>query len=381
MLLLARVVMNSGSLSRLLAAVAFTVTLSASLVVRAERVLVADAEGAAPADRLDDVGEALLATVRALGHDAVAWTPAQPRPETAEAMAAAARDQSAAYVLYARVGTGSDRYRLSLRVGYAPRVRVEDLEIEVVVSDQTARLRDALGAMLRPEGLGADALRLSGVQLDPAADEAARRAAEERARLEAEERARREAEERARREREEAERRAFLEREAARRAEARRQELVEWEGRDRYGSGERRWLGQLGLDARSLIAYDSARDGGFLMSLSLRGGRALTNEIELRGALDIVWGAASGFALTGGAAYLASFFREPIYIGGALETGLLQTVTGAQSTSLVVRGGPVVSWRAGPRFFVEGALPELTALGAGGGALTLGMSVRAGLRF
>jgi len=357
-----------------------------SSTVRAERVVLLPPRGEAPQERLDAIEEAIAAAIAAVGHGRVTESgvslDSEP-PSTANEMRAIAEMQNAQYLVVTRVTLQSGGYVLFLRVGYAPAGRVEELQVEVQDADQAARLRLVMAAILRPDGLGEDAVRLTeGSGTEPVSDEEARRRQEEEAQ--------RAAAEAQRRQEEEARQRGEVEaRERERLEEARRRRQQEWAERERYGQ-RAPWMFSVGLDLRPLIAHREIiidgqdRGGGVLGGFSLRLGHSFGGlpGFELRGAFDIVTGASSGFVLAGGAVYLASPFRNaPVFIGGGIETGLFQFLSGNTVPSFMVRASPVIVWRATDNIYVEGALPELMLLTANGGAASLGLSVRAGLRF
>jgi len=142
-------------------------------------------------------------------------------------------------------------------------------------------------------------------------------------------------------------------------------------------------MASVGLDLRPLVSHDPDRTGGVLGGVSLRIGHRLgPPELELRGAFDIVSGAASGFTIAGGAVYLHSPLKNnPLFVGGGLEVGMYQSVTGNRVPSFMARVAPVAAYRIADQIYVEAALPELQILTANGGAVSLGVSVRAGARF
>ena len=358
--------------------------LAAAQTARADRVVLEPPNGTAVQERLDEVADALGVAIRAAGHEVVPvpplgpGLPAAPLPTTADEVRNIARQQAAQYVMTATVTPMPGQYRLLLRVGYAPIGRVEELEVNVVEAEEPVRLADIVRSMVRPEGLGDDAVRLAAGDA-----EAEARIEAERQRLAAEERARREEEERARAAREEAQRRELLERERQRTAEREAREREAWANRERYGVGPRPWIVLAGLDVRSLLAHPSERSGGFFGGVELRGGYAIPGVpgLEARAGIDVIFGAISAFTVTVGGVFLASPFSQPIFIGGGGDLGLFVGTTGARAVGFTARGGPMISWRGGPRFYVEGTVPELTYITASGGALAIGLSARAGVRF
>lgn len=351
---------------------------SVAIEAHADRIVLYPPAGAATDDRRQAVEALMSETLRGLGHDVIAGsaiqrgtTAAQPRTEAE--MVEVATANRAQWVLTSEVQPLAGQYRLNLVAGYTVVRRVESLDVNVVEADEAERMRDVLRSLIRASGLGDDALRLSEDQAaNPStntpnpADEAAARA---RAQQEEEARAARE---------------ALAAREAAHAREEAAARATEFENRPRYGAdAEKPWIGQLGLGMISLASHDEARAGGFLWDVQLRFGHGFVSApgLELRGGLDVVGGASSGFALNVGGVYLASFFAQPVYIGGATELGLFVNTTGARNAGLLFRASAAVSWRVGPNFFLEGLLPEISYLSVGGGVVGVGLSVRGGIRF
>lgn len=376
-------------MQRLLFTCGLLAALGLSATAQADRVVLLTPSGTAEEEKLHAVEEALADAIVAVGHEALTEagaldvTRAAPPPETANEMRGVAEMQGAQYVVVPRVTALPGQYRLYLRVGYAATPRVEEIEVNVLESEEAERLRDVMGAMLRPEGLGEDAVRLTAPVDGPDAqpDEAS---AEDEA-----ERLRREEEERARAEEEASARQEFLERERERAEEERQRAEERWEARERYGE-RAPWMFQVGVDLRAIIAHRAVivdgqdRGGGALGGLSLRLGRAIPQVpgLEARAAFDMTTGAASGFALAAGAVYLYSPFEDvPVFVGAGAEAGWFQFVTGTRAASFLVRGGPVAAWRPTDELYLEAALPELMLLTANGGVGTLGLSIRGGIRF
>lgn len=370
---------------RLLFTGILSATIGTAAAASADRVILLPPSGTADQDTLDHVEEALVDAVRAVGHEpysdpAGLRAGAAPLPETSNEMRAVADMHNARYVVVPRVTPLRGQYRLFLRVGYAPAPRVEEIEVNVTRADEAARLRDVLGAMLRPAGLGDDAVRLTE-PVDEAAHAQVPQDAAEGAEEDAEAPAREQQAARAREEREARERR--------REEEALRREEEAWEGREKYGQGGP-YLLQVAFDLRPIIAHRSVvvageeRGGGVLVGASARLGRSIAAlpGLELRAAVDMVGGASSGFGAGAGAVYLYSPFADvPLFIGAGIELGWFQFLTGNNVASFMVRASPVVAWRVADQLYLEAALPELMGLSANGGVATLGVSLRGGIRF
>ncbi len=358
----------------------------------ADRVVVLRATGDADTMQLDAVEDAVREAVRSLAHEPVGEARAYEArtnvvPQSANELRAVAELQSATYVVVPIVHDAEPRaYRLTLRVGYAPATRVDELDAEVRRSREGPRLAELLQALLRPEGLSDDGLALAGEDTVGRQHEASNAAAEaERERLAAEERARLEAEEAAAREaaarEREAEERARRAREEADAEERARRAREAFEARDRYGVADGLWMVQAGLGARPILR--SPGDGGVLGTLELRGGRGFEGlpGLELRGGIELVFGASSSFAVHLGGVYLASPFTTSLHLGASVEAGLYQAVSGNRVPSFSGRVSAVVAWNPNGAFYVEASLPELQVLTANDGVVLVGASVRLGTRF
>jgi hypothetical protein len=366
-------------------AVAFLLSLPE--IARADRVVLYPVTGRADPERLEHVEDELAAAIRDLGHEVLAppgGLGVDRRPNTAAELGGVATASSAMYVVLAEVEPLRAQYRLHVRVGYQPSERAEDLVVTVMEAEERARIREVLSAMLRPAGLGEDALRLTG-ETDSASDDAARREEEERARAEAELAAQRETEERAAREAEEA-------RQAQERAQAEAQERERWNSRPLYGS-DGRWLIAIGGGASYAVAFGDRpviRDGmvagrtseiGGLGRIQARAGYAFSglDGLELRGGLDVVLGAVGGLDVVVGGTWQFSPFLEPIRIGPLVELGASFTFTGAQNAGFLVRAGALVSWAPIPQLQIE-LSPDVAFLTNSPGAFMFGGSLRVGYR-
>jgi hypothetical protein len=379
--------------------VAFTILAAAAAglglapaVAHADRVVLYPVSGRADPDRLEAVEDRIADAIRAAGHEVLAppgGLGVTDRPSTSAQMGGVATASGATYVVLAEVEPLRGQYRLHVRVGYQPTERAEDLVVTVMDAEEEARLRDVLGAMLRPDGLGEDAVRLTG-EPDPAAEEAERRRREEEERAAREAEEARLAEEEAAREAREAEEARRAEEEAAREArEQREREREAWSQRATYGSdGE--WLLMLGGEGSYAFGFSQrsvagvTRDtGGGLGLIQARVGRAFsgTDGLELRGGVDVVLGTIGGLNIVLGGVWQFSPFLEPIRIGVTLEVGASFTFTGARDAGFLVRGGAVASWAPTRQLQIELALPEIGVITNGPGAFLIGAALRVGYRF
>lgn len=386
-----------NSCSRLLGAIGLVFTAFVPSAATADTVALSPFEGRADAERLEQIEQLAAEILREQGHRVVPPGAAEidgtPTGAQMEAMAAGS---DATYVVAAEVEPLRAQYRLHVHVYYRPAGRTEDLVATVLEAEERARISDILGAMVRRQGLGEDALRLTGEPADPSEVDAA----------DAAEQARREEEERRRREEEEARQRAEDERLREEAAEAARQEAEEqarrdeaaqaeaqsaWDARLQYGA-DAPWMAQIVLGGRyaSLLGGlpvmpvdGTPRAGGGLFDVGLRVGRTFDglDGFELRGGVDFRTGAFTAVGLHVGAAWLGSFFVEPVYIGLGGEVGVLFTATGSQDVGFSGQLGALFAWRPTDRFYLEASLPELGVLTPGSGAVTIGGSLRGGLRF
>jgi hypothetical protein len=355
--------------------------------------------GSASDERRQHVEDAIAAALRALGHEVVVGATVQglsPGPPSAprssdEAVQIATANR-AFWVLKPDVWVVPAQYRLHLYAGYAPLRRVEEIEVLVLEAEEAARLRDVLSCLVRPAGLGDDALRLTAGE-DPDEARRQREAAEqrERERLEAEARERgareqREREERERRAREEHERR---EREERERRERERE--AAFEARMRYAD-ERgpAWLAQVGVAFGGIVsAGDAGRPlgapsgGGALADLSLRLGHGIpgVRGVEARGGVDVFWGATGAIGIAAGVVWLATPFSFPLHLGGGVDLGLMLNTTGARAAGFLFRAMGTVAYALDSSVFLEATLPELTMSTTGDGFVSLGGSARFGYRF
>ncbi len=350
--------------------------LSAPAAAAADQVVLFPPTGSDNEELLDHVEEALADALISQGNQPMSESMAisAPPPETGNEMRAIAEMDHAQWVVIPTVDGSSAMYRLKLVVGQASDGRVEELEVTVLGGEtEAARLQDVLGAMLRPEGVADDVVRLTE---EPAgADEAA-----EAARREEEERQAQQAEEE--RAREAAAREEFLARERERAAEEERQRQASWNGREQYGQRDTRWMLSAGVDVRPIVAAPAGATGGLIWGLSARLGYTIEGVpgLELRAAIDGFGGSSSGFAIGLGGAYLHSFFKDfPLFIGVSVELGLFQPVTGNNSPSFMLRGAPTVTWRVTGELHLEAAIAEVMYISAG--AATVGGALRVAYRF
>jgi hypothetical protein len=358
------------------------------VLAQADRVVLYPLGGDAEQARLDAIEEQIATILRAQGHTLVP-PPVAEAPESSAEMNGVAEAVNANYVVVAEVEPLRGQYRFEIHVYYRPAGRLEDLVATVLEAEENARLSDILSSMVRREGLGADALRLTGEEAPPAQGETdeARREAEEAAQREAE--AQRAEEERLRREAEEAARQeaqAQAQREADQAARREEEAQRAWNERPRYGA-DGHWMIQLGGAGRYAAPLGNlpamVQGGGGLFDVSARVGRTFDGleGFELRGGIDYTGGVLSALSLHVGAAWLGSFFVEPFYIGAGGEVGVIFPFTGSREVGFSGRVGALVAWRPVPHLVIEASLPEIGVITPGTGAITIGGSLRVGYRF
>ncbi len=363
----------------------------AATPAKADRVVVlppttSGGTGGASQEELDRIEERVAEAVRTLSHEAVTEAGATEvrgaPPETANEMRAVAELQNATWSIVPVVHDHHARgYYLTLRVGYAPSTRVEELDAEVRLSREDDRLVELLQAMLRPEGLSDDGVALAGEDRTARlAEGIAERDAEEQARLDEAARLEREAAEEAEREREAREAREAAEREAA---EREANEAHAFETRDRYGVADGRMMLQVGGGVRGLVKTGAGGTGGALGSLALRVGRGFESlpGFELRAGVEYDFGSASAIALFAGGVYLASPFTFPLHLGASIEVGFFQSVSGNRVPNFMARVSAIAAYNVTNKFYAELSVGELQYLSANGGALALGAEIRLGTRF
>lgn len=374
-------------------------------VAQADRVVLYPVAGDADQDALDEIEDALEAAIGRVGHQR-APTPGgitAARPTTSAQMEGIGLSAQARYVVVANIEPLPGQYRLHLVVGHDG--RVEELLVNVMRAEEAARLDDVLRSMLRPEGLGDDALRLSGIETDEErarreAAEAERRAAEEAAQRDAQAQrdaeAQRLADEEARRRAEEEAQREAGAAEEARRAEEERRasEATAWERRPQLGSDGATviMIGALGGGLAPVGTSGPQPSSGDVRPptgvigvgmIQARVGHALagTGGLELRGGFDILLGGTSGLGILVGASYQLTPFTAPIHIGASIELGVNFLFTGPQDAGFVGRISAIASFMPVEHLSIEVSLPELGYLSNGPGAVSFGASARVGYRF
>lgn len=362
----------------------------------ADRVVVLSAEGQADAALRSDVEGRVIAALDQLSHEVVRQpTAAGGEPLTSAQLSDIATSASATWALVPVVhDVGPAAYWVTFRAGYAPSgatPRVEELDAEVRRASQDERIRALLAALIRPEGLSEDGFFLAGEDLrgreaedasgvtDPA--EAARLQAEADAR--AAEEAARQAEADAALAAAEAEEAARLAAEEAERAEEGAQADAAFAERDRYGVADGLTMVQVGLGIRPLVSTGQGGNGGVLGTLELRAGRGLESVpgLELRGGIDIVFGASSAVTAQLGAAYFLSPFAFPLHFGASVEAGLFGAISGDRGAGFLVRASLLASYNLAGNVYLEVSAPEFMYITNAGGALSLGASARLGVRF
>src|SRR5690606_9234946 len=133
-----------------------------------------------------------------------------------------------------------------------------------------------------------------------------------------------------------------------------------------------------------IALHDDRAAGGTIGAITLRGGRAIAAypQLEIRGALEVGFGAAGSASVLVGAAHLSPVGSKKLFrIGAALEAGLHGATTGDKGPAFAGRLALVADVKLKGPFRLEVGLPELQYVSTGKGALTLGGYVGATARF
>jgi len=343
-------------------------------LAHADRVVVLplQTEAAADQEAVDELEEALAEAIRAAGHEFVTEShalqvDAAALPSNANELRAVAELQAAQWVMIPSQDQSGSANRISFRLFSVAWDRDETFTLLLPDADVSSRLEEAIFAVLSREGAAPHEVWMASGDPSPREQERVARdeeAAEEARRLEELER---------QRQQEQAEERAQQEANRARQEEER-----QWNERSRYGDSEAMMMG-VGLSGMALVAVPEEASGGGLVALQGRFGYALeaVAGLELRAGLDIVFGAASAFSISGGAAYLYSpFTGTPIHVGGSASLGYFQGISGGRTASFMTRISGLGVWELGSNSAVELVVPELTVLSSGGGTLAVGGGLR-----
>jgi len=344
---------------------------------QAQRVVLLHTTGDAPLLEKEEMDAKISGVLRGMGfhvlsEGAAVHVEEEAVPRDANEMRALADLQNAEWALLPILhDTEEGGYWLTLRAGYAPQTRVDELDAEIRRIHEEHRLQALLEVLLRPEGPGDEGHALAGHDVE--GREAEQAAADAAAQAEADVEAQREAEEEARRQAEEEEARRQAEEAAAGAEEA-------YENRDRYGVADGANMVSAGLGVVGLI--DSGGDGGALGSLQLTYGRGFgVPGLEVRAGLGLYFGAAGAFDIHVGAVYLHSFFTFPLHLGASVDVGLFMPVTGQRKPGAMVRASLLASYNFTGTLYAELSVPAFHWLSNSGGATALGAALRLGTRF
>src|SRR6185436_20535886 len=123
--------------SRIVAlAIALLFSIPAARTFAQDRVILVEATGNAAEERVDAVMDAIMAAIRTMGMDAEILPWNADVPQTSDEMRSLAQTRNATYIVIPTVNAMPGQYRLSLRVGYAPASRVEELDALVLEAEQ-----------------------------------------------------------------------------------------------------------------------------------------------------------------------------------------------------------------------------------------------------
>lgn len=347
-----------------------------SASAEADRVVLFPVAGTATPERAAEIERALDASLAALGHVVVAPTTSR-RPQTSAQMRETAELANADYVVMAEVAPLPAQYRLHVFVYDRRQSRLEDLIATVLTREEDARLSDILASMVRPEGLGGDALRLTderraeegGPEAEaspeppPTPTDSGDAAPPDAAPLDA------------------APPDAAPPDAAPLHAEADRPAAADPPAVSTPYGGSRPWLVQ-GSVGGAYAAVLEGRSGGGLLVLGPRVGYLidLLPGLELRAGLDILTGVATAVGAHAGAAFFAPLSADPLYLGAELEVGVYGFTTGGRDASFSARAAALFAVAPLPPLYLEVG-PQVGLLSAGSGVLTVGVVGRGGYRF
>jgi hypothetical protein len=342
------------------------------LGARADRVVLhqpVEAAGAeAPVELLDHVEDALAKALRELGHEVLFehGIADVPPPADTNEMRAIADFHAGRYLVVPHVRPIDVGYALDVEVFYAPKTRLERLEVEVHRERESERLREVIFSMVNERGVDDARETLEGpdrVARALAAEEA-KKAEEEATHVDEPEVPPEDAVEDAAPERGPVEAtQAAAPPEAAPLAPT---------------------MVQAALGVRPIALHDERATGGVIGAITLRGGRAIAAypQLEIRGALEVGFGAAGSASVLVGGAHLTPVGSKGLFrIGGSLEAGLYGATTGDTGPAFAGRLALVADVRLKGPFRLEVGLPEVQYVSTGRGALTLGGYVGATARF
>lgn len=371
---------RSARWARLLFTIAVVIAafwLSDRAEAQAQRVVLLHTTGDAPLLEKEELDAKISGVLRGMGfhvlsEGAAVHVEEEAVPRDANEMRALAELQNAEWALLPILhDTDEDAYWVTLRAGYAPQTRVDELDAEVRRIHEDHRLQALLNVLLRAEGPGDEGHAIAGHDVE--GREAEQAAADAAAQAEADAEAQREAEEEARRQAEEEEARRAAEQAAADAEQA-------YENRDRYGVADGSNMVSAGLGVVGLVS--SGGDGGALGSLQLTYGRGFgIPGLEVRAGLGVYFGAAGAFDIHVGAAYLHSFFTLPIHLGASVDVGLFMPVTGQRKPGAMIRASLLASYNFTGTLYAELSVPAFHWLSNSGGAVALGAALRLGTRF
>lgn len=326
--------------------------------------------GGAEVELLDHVEDALATALRDLGHDVLFehGVADVPPPVDSNEMRAIVEFHGSEYLVVPHVRPLDVGYAVDFQVFWAPRSRLERMEVEVHRDRESERLREVLFSMVNDRGVeGArDALEGPDRVARALAAEAAQKREEEAVHVDEPEPA----------------------------VEAQDAPAVEAQGAPAAPAAPAAAapaqaplapnMVQAGVAVRPIVLHDDRASGGVIGAITLRGGRriAALPSLEIRGALEVGFGAAGSASLLVGGAYLAPFgAKQRFRVGGSLEAGLHGATTGDKGAAFAGRVALVADVQVAGPFRLEVGLPELQYVSTGKGALTLGGYVGGTARF
>jgi hypothetical protein len=321
--------------------------------------------GDAPVELLERVEDEIAKALRTLGHDVLFEHGVEdvPPPADTNEMRAIADFHGGRYLVVPHVSAIDVGYALDLEVFFAPKARLERIQVEVHREREGERLREVLFSMVNERGVDDARETLEGP------DRVARALAAETAKKREEEA-------------------THVDEPDAPTAEEESPEQVPVapvSAEKPPGSSPLAPnLVQAGLGVRPIALHDQRASGGVIGAITLRGGRALAAypQLELRGALEVGFGAAGSASVFVGGAHLTPVGSKKIFrIGGSVELGLYGATTGDTGPAFAGRLALLADVKLKGPFRLEVGLPEIQYVSTGKGAMTLGGYVAATARF
>lgn len=312
-----------------------------SSIARADQVVYLPTKGEGSTADLEGIDAALERTLGELGHQSAKSETREFPTTSAERDALAGRYQ-AQWIVEGYVGRSDDkRYRLRLQASYTPADRIEEIEVDVERKQESARLKEVLAAMLRPEGLGDEALRLS--------------------------------------------------QESTKSKEGKAEERAEGQKDAAPDASERalsahHWITAIRGSGHGILTRDTQNNGESALGgscLQLQYAPPPLPRLRLGLSFGFFGGATTALGYSANVAYLIGELGSSSrwHWGVTADLGVFQGLSGSRNVAFMARTGPLLVWSPNDRFEIQIVPPELLVLSSGGGVLALGGSLGLGWRF